>query len=76
MELLIFLLSYWEFYVFEIPYITGAFLIYRMLGQKNFKSDGKLLAVGVVFWVVFLLGFLVVAFGTLIFIMFRHAEKV
>ncbi|GAA4021186.1 hypothetical protein GCM10022409_00990 [Hymenobacter glaciei] len=76
MKLFLFLLSYWEFYVFEIPYMMAAVWIYRTLSRKQYRNVWTQLVTGALFWIVFFLGFIAVAFGAEILIMLRHAENI
>ena len=46
MELFLFMISYWESYVFEIPYIISAIWIYRTLGQSIPRAFGYYLQRG------------------------------
>lgn len=76
MELISFLLFHWEFYAFEILYLILSVWAYGVISRTGFTSTGRLLLTGIVFWILFLLGFCTVAMVALILIMFTHAEKV
>jgi hypothetical protein len=76
MDLVLFLLAYWEFYAFVAPYLLFGFWTYRWIGRRVFTNSWTLFAAGILFWLVFLAGFVVVSFAAELFIMFRHAEHV
>jgi hypothetical protein len=76
MEQIDFLFSHWETYVLIVPYLIFGFWTYRWIGRKPFKNSWQLLAAGLLFWLVFLAGLLVVLFAAGIFFMFKYAEHV
>ncbi|AMJ65871.1 hypothetical protein AXW84_10850 [Hymenobacter sp. PAMC 26628] len=76
MELISFLLCYWEFYTFEIIYLLVSVWAYRAISRRKFISTKRLLLTGIAFWILFLMGFCSVAIAALVLIMFTHAEKV
>ena len=76
MKLILFLPAYWEYYAFAVPYLVFGFWTYRWIARRAFMNSWVPLAAGMVFWLVFLTGFLVVSFAAEVFIMFQHAEHI
>jgi hypothetical protein len=74
MDLVAFLLSNWETYVFVVPYLFFGFWIHRWLVRKAFRNAWMLLAAGLLYWLLFLAGLVVVAFAAEVFLMYRYAE--
>ena len=76
MEWLLFVLSFPESYVVIVPYLALGLWVYRVIHRSHFASVWALLLMGLVFWVIFLLGLAAVIFAAGIVITFRHAERV